>query len=68
MADESNKQDVVLSVRVPRSLGELIEYVADQRGMSVDDAVNKMLEEIVETERIRQIDERRCEARMEGAR
>ena len=34
---------------------ELIEYVADQREESVDEAVRSMLEEIVEIERIRRI-------------
>ena len=54
-ADKSIKRDALLSVRVPHALMELIEYIADQDGVTVADAVNKMLEEIVEIERIRRL-------------
>jgi hypothetical protein len=58
-----------LSVLVSPQLFELIEYIADLRGESVDIAVNHMLEEIVEIERIRHLsdEESRVEQKLLGA-
>ena len=49
----AEESDADLSLKISPELMELIEYVADQREESVDDAVRSMLEEIVEIERVR---------------
>lgn len=55
--------DALLSVHVPSDLLELIEFLADQRGVTLDQLVNEMLAEIAQIERIRHMssDEARLE-------
>jgi len=49
------KDDTVLPLKISPKLMELIEYIADEREESVDEAMRAMLEEIVEIERVRQM-------------